>query len=495
MMGAGAARAAEEADPFEVRTLRVEGRPIGIAPLRLGGGERGLGVVAARGTPPDEIRTVAVLRTGQGGLVEPERSIAIGPDVVAIDVADVDPAPGDDLVLVSAARIEVVSVTGAGLSRGIVLDPPLPLPPRSHGLSLLGATSDWTDSGEPSVLLPTADGARLVGLRAGGVRRLASAPWADYESLEPAPTWGTSFFAQLSWPAFVRGRDIASDRSDLFALSRYRIDVFRSESGAFPARPSRTMRLHPFSSEEEMRRRATRIRILARDLDGDGLTDILLHRTFGTLMRSEHRLEIHRNASSGADVEAPPDARFGPEAGLAVLDAVDLDGDGRHEIVQARIEFGIVQILRVLTTQRAQVELRVDRIEGPGLAGLSRAWTESISVGLDFEQGRLEGLFPTVDGDWNGDGQRDLLLGLSEGEIGILLGASGEKGPGFSSAAIRQRVPASGRAVVADLDADGLDDLVVHDPNDASGTVRWLRNAGVLPGGAPTLRATSRRAP
>ena len=486
---------AAEGDPFEVRTLRVSGRPIEIFPLAAEGGRRGLGVIVVREAPPNEVREVALFEPAPDVAALAPRSVAIAPDVVAIDVADVDPAPGDELVLVSARRIDIIPTSRGASPRSVALLPPLPLPPRTHGLSLLGATADWAGEGEPAVVVPDAEGARLVALRTGEATELASAPWADYESLEPAPGRGMAFFAQLSWPSFTAGRDTAEGGHDLFALSRYRVDVFRAAGSRFSSRPSRSIRLQPFSADEEMRRRATQIRILARDLDGDGLTDLLLHRSFGTLLRSEHRLEIHRNAGTGADPSSPPDARLAPEAGLAVVDAVDLDGDGRCEIVQARIEFGIVQMLRVLTTRRAQVELRVDRIEGPGITGLARAWTEPISVGLDFAQGRLEGLFPTVEGDWNGDGRRDLLLGLSSSEIEILLGTRGESGPGFSAAAVRQRVPASGRALVADLDGDGLDDLVVHDPNDATGTVDWLRNTGALPGVSPALRATPRPEP
>lgn len=477
-------------DPFETRSLHVDGRPIEAFALQAGGARRILGVVVAREAPPDEVREVIVLDVAAGLAAPRSRSIAIGSDVVAFDVADVDPPPGDELVLISSRRVDVVPIAGDARARSIAVAPALPLPPRTHGLSRLGAVGDWSGSGEPTALVPTAEGARLIGLHAGSVTSLVSAPWADYESLEVAPRRSVAFFAQLSWPSFVPGRDTAGGDHDLFALSRYRVDVFRAARGALAEKPARSLRVRPFSAQEEMRRRATQVRLLARDLDGDGLTDLLVHSSFGTLLRSEHHLEIHRNAGAGADIAAAPDARLAPEPGVAVLDAVDLDADGRCEIVQARIEFGLVQALRVLATRRAQVDLRVDRLEGPGITGLVRTWGEPISVGLDFEQGRLEGLFPTVDGDWNADGRRDLLLGLSSDEIGIFLGTRGERGAGFSASEARQRAPASGRSFVTDLDADGLDDLIVYDPSDASGAVHWLRNTGVLPGGSPALRAT-----
>jgi hypothetical protein len=483
---------------FEPRELRVEGRPILAFPVHLAAGGRGvdLGVVVVAGSPPDERREVVLFATRQGAAASPARTIALPPDVVALDVADVDPARGDELVLVSARALRIVPTAPDGATRTLVLEPPLPLPPRAHDLSLLGATSDWASSGEPSILLPTADGARLVGLRSGAASALSLPVQADYWSLDRTTNTPDSYFyAQLAWPVFSSGRDDVDSKHDLFALSRYGIAVFRAGAGGLPSQPSRFMKLRPFTAEEELRPRATTLQQLARDLDGDGLTDLVLHRSFGTLLRSEDRTEIHRNLGDGADVSETPSASIAPQAGIGILDAVDLDGDGRLEIVQARIRFGLVQLLRILTTRSAQVELHVDRVDGPGITGLSRAWSDTLSIGLDFDQGRPAGLFPTVDGDWNGDGRHDLLLGLSGREIGILLGIAGENGPAFAGSTIAQQVPATGRALIADLDGDGLDDLAVHDPRDAKGSVHWLRNRGVLPGTAPGLRAEPEKKP
>jgi hypothetical protein len=461
-------------------------------PIQAGRSGRGsdLGVLVAQGAPPSETHEIALFETREAGGSAKPRTIEVPADVVAVDVADVDPAPGDELILLSATALRIVPTAPGAQGREIALTPPLPLPPRRRDLSLLGATADWSGSGEPSILLPTAEGARLVGLRSGNVSTLSIPIQAEYETLDPTtPERDTFFSAWLIWPSFASGRDTEASKHDLFALSRYGVHVFRSNGGGLPSQASRSLRLTPFTAEEELRPRATQLQLLARDVDGDGLTDLVLHRSFGTLLRSQDRSEIFRNPGTGADVNAEPNARIAPESGVGVLDAVDLDGDGRLEIVQARIGFGLVQLLRVLTTRRAQVELRIETVKGPGITGLVRSWSDTISVGLDFEQGRPEGLFPTVEGDWNGDGRRDLLLGVSGKEIEILLGGAGESGPAFVGNGITQEVPATGRALVADLDGDGLDDLTVHDPRDATGRLHWLRNRGVLPGTGPGLRA------
>ena len=224
---------------------------------------------------------------------------------MAVDVADVDPAPGDELLLVSASALRILPSLAGAPSRTITLDPPLPLPPRTRDLSLLGATAHWSGSDEPEMLLPTAEGARLVGLRSGRVTALSLPVQADYATLDRTTTArGNFFYAELAWPSFALGSD---DRGRQAPTSSPSPVTARRSSGAaqtgLPARPSRTMTLRPFTLEEELRPRATQVQLLARDLDGDGLTDLVLHRSFGTLLRSEDRTEIFGNDGGGAQLD------------------------------------------------------------------------------------------------------------------------------------------------------------------------------------------------
>jgi hypothetical protein len=122
-----------------------------------------------------------------------------------------------------------------------------------------------------------------------------------------------------------------------------------------------------------------------------------------------------------------------------------------------------------------------------------------VSLKLDFGQARVIGMIPTGLGDWNGDGRKDLLYGADGESLVIHLGVAGAEGallaggevpgPGFGPVIARQALPADGAGTPIDLDADGLDDLVVHDPRDESGVVRVLWNRGVLPGTRARMKA------
>jgi hypothetical protein len=156
------------------------------------------------------------------------------------------------------------------------------------------------------------------------------------------------------------------------------------------------------------------------------------------------------------------------------------------------VPFGVIQLVRALLTETVQAELRAYRLVGPQLA-VQPSFETSLSLALASEEGRVAGVLPTVRGDWNGDGLRDLLYGESLNRIAIRLGTRGERGPGFGGEPLHVDVPTADRALVADLDGDGLDDLALYDTRGDGSGVQVLRNRGVLRGGPPALRGPEER--
>jgi hypothetical protein len=284
--------------------------------------------------------------------------------------------------------------------------------------------------------------------------------------------------------------DDGDGRNDLYAANRFELLVFRAGPRGLPDAPSTRRLFPPFTPDEERRHTASTLLAFARDLDADGRAELVVHRMVGNLMRSHATTTVHENDGDGPDPRATPRARIDSKGGTSAIELADVDGDGRVEVLEAHIPFGVVQAVRMLTLGRLEVRLRVRAL--PTLAGAPalETWREDVTFPFDFENSRVLGLMPHTKTDWNGDGLLDLCWGDGSGRLRFRLGEKRAGGPGYGEVVATLELPVSGDLVSADLDGDGLPDLVAYDPLDLEGRVRIGINRGALPGTQPGLRAT-----
>jgi hypothetical protein len=472
--------------PFELTPWRVPGRAVDGFMARGEDGRETVFAISLEGSPPEDRRYVTALPRD---LAAAARPVEVPREAVAVDAAELGLAPGPELVWLSARELRVSSLGGEVLMRR-TLEPALPLPPRAWELAQVDFVRDWDADGRPEALAPTATGARLVPLAPGDTDQdLALPVIADYGT----PTLDNYFRPGLlaglvSWPMFDLADDDGDGRADLFAANRYELRVFRANDGGLSTEPSRVRRFPAFSAEEERRHQASTLLAFVRDLDGDGRADLVVHRMVGELTRSRGTTSIHLNGGGGADPLAEPSLRMEQAGGNAALRVDDVDGDGRSEILEAYLGFGVVQAVRMLTVRRAELRLRVWALPESGGAPVE-TWADHVSFPFDFTTSRVLGLLPFTEADWNGDGFLDLCWADGGGELRFRLGERRPAGPGFGRIAAALPLAVSGDMVAADLDGDGLPDLVAWDPLDAEGRLHVGRNRGVLPGTPPALRA------
>jgi hypothetical protein len=488
--------AAAEADPFAVSSVRVSGRPVAFTAGRFGGSCPGKSldwlIVSVSGSPPEEQRSISVFPCGPAGAIAsaPRRVLAAPANAVAYDAAELDGAEGQEIVFLTADAVVIHNALSDAAPRIVALPERLPLPPRTRDLSRMAFVGPWDGAGSQRALLPSSAGGLLVDLTGDEPARPIALPLlAEYDTFDPTPPVKDELLtAKVVWPGIQWLDDNADGLPDLIATSRYAAWIFHASADGLPSEPSRKLALRPFTPEEELRHETSVLRWFSRDMDGDGRVDLIVDLGAGTLVRSHHLTQIHRNPGSGFTSLERPDAAIEVEDGIASIQLVDLDGDGAVEVLHSRIGFGLVQIARLLVSRRAEVEQRSYSLirSGDGFV-LERRWEDSLPLRLDLASGRAADLLPTALGDWNGDGRRDLLYGVGGKGLAIRLGIPG---PGFGPRVAGQRLPegsTSSDTAIADLDGDGLDDLVVFDPRDSDGTVHLLRNRGTLPGSAPQL--------
>ncbi|MCA9505637.1 MAG: VCBS repeat-containing protein [Spirochaetaceae bacterium] len=486
----------EDSAAFGILEHRIPGRILQVWPLAVtscADAARDLLVLSTDGVPPNARKWLtwmpcgSALEPGSDAILER----ALPEDVVILDVAALPGRVGPQLVVATATGLRIESLSGPPAP--IRLPPPpggFPLPPHPWGIGRLELVADWQGDGRPSLLVPVLDGAWLVDWPAGGARRLRMPVHASYRTQHPfLPALVSKWMiAEVTWPSIARVDDDGDGRTDLFALSRWEIGVHRAGPQGLPIEPTRRIPLAPFDEELERRHESTLQTHLALDVDGDARADLMLASLGGGLMDGQSRLRIHLGRGDGVSVDQPPDAVRERRGGFAGWSFADLDGDGRQELIETSVEFGIVQLVRVLLTRRVETMVRVFALDPTSEGGLRQRFEHGFAFALDFDRGVAGGVVPTL-GDWNGDGIQDLSVAAGAGELSFRLGQASPDEPCFGRETGRQTIPlATGEGRAVDLDGDGLDEIVAFTDSDADEPLVVLHNRGRLPGTAPGLR-------
>jgi len=293
---------------------------------------------------------------------------------------------------------------------------------------------------------------------------------------------------EVSWPTLARADDDGDGRRDLFALSRWGIWIFHAGPEGLPSTPSRKLAFVPFDEKAERRHEASVHNYFAQDIDGDTRADLVLNTIQGGLMQGRSTTRIHLGGGGGVDLTKAPAATRSQQGGFSGVDFVDLEGDGVLEILETSFEFGVVQLMRLLVTQRAETTVRILALDPTSPGGIRTLFEDQVSLGLDFEQNRFAGILPGL-GDWNGDGLLDLVVSRGRDAISFRLGSREPGAERFGSTQARQPVPLeSGATRIAKLDGDGLDDILAFDASDPEPPLVVLENLGRLPGSPSSLR-------
>lgn len=490
-----AASPAEDSSPFRTHLHDIRGRIVQTWPLSVSAcadGSTDLLVLSSEGGPPDQARFATFMPCGSALLPGAPAIVVrrLSEAAVAVDVAQIPGRAGPQLLSISAAGLRIEALTGDPAPLDLPIPGGLPLPPRPWEIARLPLVEDWNDDGQPAALVPALTGAWLVALPGGAARRIEMPVYASYQSYMPflPETVWKWLVQEVSWPTLSRADDDGDGRRDLFALSRWGIWIYHAGPDGLPSTPSRKLAFVPFDEKTERRHEATAHNYFARDLDGDTRADLVLNTIQGGLMEGRSTTRFHLNGGEGVALTQKPDATRTHQGGFSGVDFVDLEGDGVLEILETSFDFGVMQLMRLLVTQRAETTVRILTVDAASPGGTRTLFEDQVSLALDFKESRFAGLVPGF-GDWNGDGLLDLYLGDGSDSIRFRLGSRVPDGARFGSPLGRQAVPlVSGSTRTADLNGDHLDDLVAFTTTEPEPPLVVLENLGRLPGSPARLR-------
>jgi hypothetical protein len=493
-IGVPAARApAQMQAPFALQTLAVDGRTIAAELADVDGdGRADLLTLVTHGLPPDERRSVEVRWGVAGGelAAKPDLRVPLPVAAGAYDVGPFDEREGDELLLLHAEGVTALSLAGRE-PRWQTLRAPMPTAAPAgdeRGLDRLRLLRP--ELGRSRLLVPGLGDAAVLGAGGEVLGLLRTGARANYfVPPRPGPLIGENELELFFDVPRLEVADVDGDgRADVVTAGRHELRVFlQREDGRFRADPDRSEPLRLLDEEDHVRNSGG-VRVDVRDWDGDGRADLLVAHASGGLLRATTRTRLHRNRDGRWDLAAP-DQVFERSGGVEVDELLDLDGDGRPDLLRAFLPLGLLDLARLFVQRSIQVEATLHRNGGEG-GFEEQPWVRSsFSVAFDFETMRPKGFVPTLSSDWNGDGHRDLLSGGDGSAVEVWLGGPQHR---FATRSARQALDTGGRLRVGDLDGDGLPDFALYDPRSPGAAVRVGRNLGTLPGTRPAIHPANR---
>lgn len=474
--------------PFHLYDLRVHGSVVAVMPARLRNApQEDLLVLSKTGAFPNQARWVSVFRQQEGGRFNPHPDLVweMDPEATAVDVGALDsPGGRQSLVYLTSSEVRAYRISEGARPEPVTLlkVPTIAVFPEPGDLPRWPLIRDWKGTGQVWLGVPQFGQLSLYPL--GGQRELTAAE--SVRLYQPTLLFGgesqqrliRDYSLQLVYRVpqlFVQ--DFNGDgRADLIAAWQDNVSVYLQDAaGRFPAQPSRTFHFD-IRSEREKALRSVLVSPLVADLNHDGAADLILTKLTGRIT-DRHLVSLVYLNRQGA-LPQQPDARIEHDGFGTTLLTEDLDGDGKDDLIFPLVRIGVMAIVRNLLNNRVEVSLLAHLYRDQVVYRPTPDWTRSFTYQIDLSDGvMLEGAWPHLGDDFDGDGRADLLI-VGNGEVAVYPGTPGTF---FApDAAARLAVKTSPHVLVRDLKHDHHADVVLWYEGEPEwrGVLKVLMNTG-----------------
>jgi hypothetical protein len=468
---------------FEVSEISNDGRVVsaGFADFD-GDGRKDLMIASLNGIPPEETRVIRVhLQNPDGAYATlPSHVIAIPKWSAVYDLADLKDTPGVELVLLRPDAITILSIADKE-----VVEWNIPV----QGPSTVAAADDergfdlfklvYDIGPNPLILVPqiglvsvlTADGEQMGQIDVGGRANYFVGRSSSIFSAE------SDLQLYLDTPKLSIGDVNGDAHADIVAATRHEIRVFLGRAdGRFDREPSYAHALKLISPRDHSRGTGSVVTV-ARDVDNNGLLDLVITHTEGTFSDTVTTTYFYLNRDGRWDL-ANPDDKFVSEGTFSSDLLLDIDGDNVYELVRIQFKFSVLEVVEILLTRKIDSVVEVHRLQPNGRFDAKPSSRRKFSTGISFDTFRPKGFMPQAGVDINADGLMDVVTSADGKGIEIYLGTEDEP---FTGRTARQDMTTTGRIHFSDFNDDGLLDFVLYDSQSFDAPVQIGRNRGVLP--------------
>jgi hypothetical protein len=360
---------------------------------------------------------------------EPTQTILADKGEILFDIGDVDSDGNQELIFLLEDGISVRRFVDGRYSQileRIATTSSVFLP---HDASILPRHRfilDIDGDDVPEIILPQRHELHILSKNRNGEFRLVQRLWTSPEYTLPPRN---AFTQSLKLPV-CRAQDYNGDGfSDILAVSGDRLDVFLQYPQTWM---NPQLSLTPPDLRYRMSTRNVSTTVLesltpisatveTRDLNGDGYVDIIV--TQGSRATFTHRIsqiQVYMNKQGRYDIL--PDHVFTAEnfGGEHIIQ--DFNGDGLQDFALLTFKIGFAQAIKFLLTKKAGNAFDIYPMRSDHTYPLKSVRRISFSRSIRIDEILGSTLCHSFEGDFNGDGLRDILIGTGDETITVFPG-------------------------------------------------------------------------
>lgn len=412
---------------------------------------------------PEPARRGCVFYQSEGAY-EPDSGVIfdVPPDAVAFDTGDIDGDNRPEILYLSHEGLYAMKVTGGKIEspRPVIEKTTVFHLPTSESVSYWDFYRVSPRSDRAFLLIPTLSGLSVYSVGNRGVAQATDIPLHHRAAARSGGIFEMRDRIGFTYKYFlpvIEFCDYDGDGvEDIFIIDDRDVSIFAGNlQGGFEKDPIDRPcdKLWP-----EARGDDTDFNVQVRDLNRDGLADLIVSQNRGGIKNLESNIRIYLCEIREGYNETPSFSRnVSNSAGMAYLH--DLNNDGRIDIVIPALKIGITALMKMLILNRLDLALDVYLQAAGGRYPDEPSLSTSISALVDLDTGNISfGENIAVTGDFNGDNLSDFLIETGDGTLDIYFGTIGTalaRSPGWS-----YKLPKPSSIMAADCDNDGFSEIL-----------------------------------
>lgn len=200
-----------------------------------------------------------------------------------------------------------------------------------------------------------------------------------------------------------------------------------------------------------------------RDLNSDGITDMIVRYTqvSGVLDRvNDYEIYLGTNIKGQLSYPEKPNSTIRADGTLTGLEFVDIDNDDKSEVLLAGFDIGMSQIIGALLAGSIDQDVYLFKMNDEDNYQKAQV-TKEVELNFSLSSGQSGSAVVKL-ADLNGDGLKDLILSDGDDELKIYLGDTSKRLFKKRAQDYDTQLPQDGNLVhINDLNHDGKDDLLI----------------------------------